>query len=100
MFQYRLYVGCNVPSSVPPHKHEPDVVESIGLLRCPFDGCTVQHVTGVWKGEKEKTVVFEYIGIGAVWEYDNVLKWAALLKVDFGQEAVLVTRSAIERFFV
>ena len=96
MYQYRIYVGCNVPSG---GAYPPDVVEIVGLRSCPFDGCTVQHVKGTWKGVEEKTVVFEYIG-GDTEDRRMVRAWAEKLKADFSQEAVLFTRCVIDSFFV
>ena len=95
MFQYRIYVGCNVPAG---EAYSPGTVESVGLRRCPFYGCTVQHVKGVWKGEEEQTVVFEYVGGGA--DQHEVIAWAKLLKTDFSQEAVMVTSTEVTQLLV
>ena len=92
---YRIYVGCNVPDNAP---LEPGVVEEVGIRRCPFDGCTIQHVTGVWKGEKEKTVVFEHIGPASDLRYNEVLQWAKLLRLELHQESVLVTRAWLSSY--
>lgn len=67
------------------------------LIGISFDGYTVYAAQGVWRGDKELTVVFEIIS-GDLSTLSTLKGIADVICEENHQQAVLVTRSPVESF--
>lgn len=84
---YRIYFGYTV-------QYAGELL--INIVSRYFDGATFIHATGIWKGEKENSIVVEVVT-------DNrqaIYNLAGDIRVLFGQSAVLITWQPVSSFLL
>jgi hypothetical protein len=64
MYLYKVYCGRDVPSAPGECRTitDEEVTNFLDTHVHPkFDGFTINHVSGAWKGKRERTVVLEFL---------------------------------------
>jgi len=78
MYIHRLYIGCGGQSE--------EAIDAFESYAATLGDSTVYRAEGCWRGQREPTLVFEYLSpwVGSI--------LAERAKADLGQEAVLYVR--------
>lgn len=84
---YRIYLGYTPPYSGP---------TLLDIVSRYFDGATFIHATGIWRGEKEDSVIVEIVTDNR----QSIFFLAGDLRTVFGQSAVLITWQPVSSFLL
>jgi hypothetical protein len=86
---YRIYLGITDSSSL---------IRAADLVSAAVRDATIIETTGIWKGNKERSMIIEIVDTEDVPNTIHLL--AKELKEQFKQESVLITWQDVEAIFI
>lgn len=93
MIEFKIFIGLNDKHA---HKQLYKNEYYINEISKRFDNCTIQLGTGLYRQEKENTIILNYIANDN--EKQNVYNIVNHLKLLFNQECILVTETLLNKF--